>query len=96
MALGIDRDSEILAASFDERDPAVKRLIEDVILRAHAADRPVGICGQGPSNHPDFAEFLVQRGIDSLSLNPDSFLIIKKRIAAIEAERASAAEPPHA
>ena len=96
MALGIDRDNEILAASFDERDPAVKRLIEDVILRAHAADRPVGICGQGPSNHPDFAEFLVQRGIDSLSLNPDSFLIIKKRIAAIEAERASAAEPPHA
>ena len=96
MALGIDRDNEILAASFDERDPAVKRLIEDVILRAHAAYRPVGIRGQGPSNHPDFAEFLVQRGIDSLSLNPDSFLIIKKRIAAIEAARASAAEPPHA
>ena len=88
LTLGIDRDSVILAASFDERDPAVTRLIEDVIRRAHRAGRPVGICGQGPSDHPDFAEFLVHAGIDSLSLNPDSFLAIKKRIAAIEKESA--------
>lgn len=85
LTLGIDRDSDILAGAFDERDPAVKRLIADVIARAHAVGTPVGICGQGPSDHPDFAEFLVGLGIDSLSLNPDSFLTVKKRIAAIEA-----------
>lgn len=85
LVLGVDRDSEILARHFDERDPAVKRMIADVIVRAHAAGITVGICGQGPSNHPDFAQFLVQQGIDSISLNPDSVLRTLPVIA--EAER---------
>jgi pyruvate, water dikinase len=74
LTLGVDRDSEILAASFDERDPAVKKMIADVIARAHASGITVGLCGQGPSNYPDFAAFLVEQGIDSMSLNPDSVL----------------------
>ncbi|MCS5478914.1 phosphoenolpyruvate synthase [Corynebacterium sp. YIM 101645] len=74
LTLGVDRDSEILAASFDERDPAVTRMIADVIARAHASGITVGLCGQGPSNYPDFAAFLVGQGIDSMSLNPDSVL----------------------
>jgi pyruvate, water dikinase len=74
LVLGVDRDSEILARQFDERDPAVKAMIADVIRRAQAAGITVGLCGQGPSNHPDFAEFLVEAGIDSMSLNPDSVL----------------------
>lgn len=74
LTLGVDRDSEILAASFDERDPAVTRMIADVITRAHASGITVGLCGQGPSNYPDFAAFLVEQGIDSMSLNPDSVL----------------------
>lgn len=74
LVLGVDRDSAILARRFDERDPAVKAMIADVIRRAHDAGITVGICGQGPSNHPDFAAFLVGEGIDSVSLNPDSVL----------------------
>jgi pyruvate,water dikinase len=74
LVLGVDRDAEDLAGLFDERNEAVTSMIADVIRRAHGAGIKVGICGQGPSDHPDFAAFLVREGIDSLSLNPDSFL----------------------
>jgi pyruvate,water dikinase len=82
LALGIDRDSEILAPLFDERDPAVKRLIAMVVEAAHAKGRKVGICGQAPSDHPDFAEFLAGLGIDSISLTPDSLPGVARRLAA--------------
>jgi len=82
LALGIDRDSEILAPLFDERDPAVKRLIAMVVESAHRKGRKVGICGQAPSDHPDFAEFLAGLGIDSISLTPDSLPDVARRLAA--------------
>jgi pyruvate,water dikinase len=81
LALGIDRDSEVLAALFDERDPGVKRLIAMVVAAAHRAKRPVGICGQAPSDYPDFAEFLAGLGIDSISLNPDALLGVACRLS---------------
>lgn len=93
LTLGVDRDSALLSSLFDERDPAVTTMIREVIERAHAAGRPVGICGQAPSDHADFAEFLVACGIDSISLNPDSFLRTKQRIALAEAAQASAVRP---
>ena len=85
LVLGVDRDSGLLAALFDERDEAVKRMIAEVIAKARAAHVKIGICGQAPSNYPDFAAFLVAEGIDSISLNPDSFI---RTIGAIaEAEK---------
>ena len=72
LILGVDRDSEVVAHDFDERNPAVKKMISQVIKTAHSKGRKVGICGQAPSDYPDFATFLVQEGIDSISLNPDS------------------------
>jgi pyruvate,water dikinase len=90
LTLGVDRDSGSLAALFDERDPAVTTLIAEAIRKAHAAGIKIGICGQGPSDHPDFAEFLVREGIDSISLNPDSVLKTLPRIAAAEALLAKA------
>ncbi len=72
LALGIDRDSAIIAPLFDERDPAVKALLAMAIRACKDAGKYVGICGQGPSDHPDFARWLVDQGIDSLSLNPDT------------------------
>ncbi|WP_457652347.1 phosphoenolpyruvate synthase [Rhodocaloribacter sp.] len=84
LTLGIDRDSDRLAYLFDERNEAVKRLIADVIRRAHVVGRHVGICGQAPSDYPDFAAFLVEAGIDSMSLNPDSFVTTKTRVAEME------------
>jgi pyruvate,water dikinase len=84
LALGIDRDSSQLAEQFDERNETVKRLIRSVIRDAHKAGRKVGICGQGPSDYPDFAAFLVEEGIDSISLNPDSVIGVKKHIAKVE------------
>ncbi|UIJ46226.1 phosphoenolpyruvate synthase [Sphingomonas cannabina] len=92
LLLGIDRDSELLAPSFDARDPAVTRTIADFIRRAHACGAKVGICGQAPSDHPDFARFLVEHGIDSISLNPDSFVSTLRRLAEAEASVAEAAE----
>jgi len=86
LVLGVDRDSAELASLFDERDAAVKRMIVDVIERAHASGTKVGICGQAPSNYPDFAEFLVESGIDSISLNPDSFMATVQVVAAKERE----------
>ncbi|MCA3365762.1 MAG: phosphoenolpyruvate synthase [Roseomonas sp.] len=85
LVLGVDRDSAELATLFDERDAAVTRIIADVIRRAHACGVPVGICGEAPSNHPGFAEFLVEQGIDSISLNPDGFAAALRRIAEQEA-----------
>jgi len=85
LTLGVDRDSERLAELFDERDEAVKRMIADHIRRAHEADTPVGICGQAPSDYPEFAAFLVREGIDSISLNPDSVLSVLRRVAEVEA-----------
>jgi pyruvate,water dikinase len=81
LTLGIDRDSEILAPLFEERDPAVKRLIEQVVAAAHRKGRKVGICGQAPSDHADFAEFLADLGIDSISLVPDSLPAVARRLA---------------
>ncbi len=72
LTLGIDRDSEELSSLFDERDPSVKKLIVELIKVAHQKKRKVGICGQAPSDYPEFARFLVKEGIDSISLNPDS------------------------
>lgn len=85
LVLGIDRDSARLSELFDERNEAVKRMIAQVIATAHACGRSVGICGQAPSDYPEFAAFLVDAGIDSISLNPDSFIEMKKVVA--EAER---------
>ena len=84
LVLGVDRDAEDLAALFDERDEAVKSMISQAIEKAHAAGIKIGICGQGPSNYPDFAAFLVQEGIDSISLNPDSFLKTVSHISTAE------------
>jgi pyruvate,water dikinase len=81
LALGVDRDSELLAHLFDERDPGVKRLIAMVIEAAHRKGRTVGICGQAPSDFPDFAEYLAGLGIDSMSLNPDSLPGVAERLA---------------
>jgi pyruvate,water dikinase len=84
LTLGLDRDSEIVAHLFDERDPAVMRLIADVIRRARACGRKIGICGQAPSDYPEFARFLVRCGIDSISLNPDTVLKTTREIADAE------------
>lgn len=72
LTLGVDRDSELLAHVFDEQDPGVKRLIEMVVATAHSKGRKVGICGQAPSDHPEFADFLATIGIDSISVTPDA------------------------
>ena len=72
LTLGLDRDSGIVAGEFDERDPAVKAMLHMAIAACRRANKYVGICGQGPSDHPDFARWLVDEGIESLSLNPDS------------------------
>jgi pyruvate,water dikinase len=74
LTLGLDRDSgmELLAIDFDERDPAVEFMVERSIVACRKQDKYVGICGQGPSDHPDFARWLVEKGITSISLNPDS------------------------
>ena len=82
LALGIDRDSELLAHLFDERDLGVKRLIQMVIAAAHKKGRRVGICGQAPSDYPEFAEYLAGIGIDSISLNPDSLAKVAMQLAA--------------
>lgn len=90
LLLGVDRDSALLAPLFDERNEAVTRTIADVIRRAHACGIKVGICGQAPSDHPDFAAFLVEQGIDSISLNPDSFVSTLLHVAKAESAAAGA------
>ncbi|HKJ56123.1 MAG TPA: phosphoenolpyruvate synthase, partial [Nitriliruptoraceae bacterium] len=89
LVLGVDRDSGELQDLFDERNPAVKAAITMVVEAAKRTGTKVGICGQGPSDHPDFAEFLVGLGIDSLSLNPDAVVPTRRRIAELERAAAS-------
>ena len=81
LTLGLDRDSAIVAGLFDERDPAVKKLLSMAISAARAKGKYIGICGQGPSDHPDLAEWLMQQGIESLSLNPDTVVDTWLRLA---------------
>ena len=86
LILGVDRDSEIVAHVFDERNPAVTSMIANVIQKAKANGRKIGICGQAPSDYPEFAQFLVEQGIDSISLNPDSLLKTTLKIVEVEAK----------
>jgi pyruvate,water dikinase len=83
LTLGLDRDSglELLAADFDERDPAVKAMLSRAIQACVKQGKYVGICGQGPSDHPDFAAWLVEQGITSISLNPDSVIATWQKLA---------------
>jgi pyruvate,water dikinase len=85
----VDRDSRTLAHLFNEEDPAVKKLIANVIIAAHRKGAHVGICGQAPSDRPAFARFLVESGIDSISVTPDCFLSVKTNVAAAEYETRS-------
>ncbi len=89
LVLGVDRDSSDLAHLFDECNEAVVRTIRMLIETAHAAGRKVGICGQAPSDHPGFADLLVEMGIDSISLIPDSIVGVKRRVAEVEARIAT-------
>jgi pyruvate, water dikinase len=82
LTLGLDRDSGLVAAAFDERDPAVKRLISMAIAACLEQGKYVGICGQGPSDHPDLAEWLLDQGIETISLNPDTVVDTWLRLAA--------------
>jgi pyruvate,water dikinase len=86
LVLGVDRDSEIVAPIFDERNDAVKKMIAEVIAVCRAKKRKIGICGQAPSDYPDFAQFLVEHGINSISLNPDT--VLKTTRAILEKEKA--------
>ena len=86
LTLGLDRDSALVADLFDERHPSVKAMIALAIQTAKRCGRKVGICGQAPSDHPEFAEFLVSEGIDSISLNPDAVIKTRINVAAIEAK----------
>lgn len=91
LTLGLDRDSELVAHIYDERNEAVKRLVRHVIGVARRKGRKIGICGQAPSDFPEFAEFLVECGIDSISLNPDT--VIKTRLLIAEKERELSLSP---
>ncbi len=82
LTLGLDRDSALVAGAFDERDAAVKALLHMAIQACHKQEKYIGICGQGPSDHPDLAQWLLDEGIDSLSLNPDSVIATWQRLAA--------------
>jgi pyruvate, water dikinase len=86
LTLGIDRDSSLVAKLFDERSEGVKRMIKMAIQAAKLKNRKIGICGQAPSDYPEFAKFLVEQGIDSISLNPDSVLKTILAIAQVESE----------
>jgi pyruvate,water dikinase len=85
LTLGLDRDSALVAELFDERHPAVKAMIRLAIQTAKRCGRKIGICGQAPSDYPDFARFLVEEGIDSISLNPDAVIATRLEVARIEA-----------
>jgi pyruvate,water dikinase len=84
LTLGVDRDSEILASSFDERDEAVKKIVSMAVQGAKRNNKHSGLCGQAPSDFPEFAEFLVREGIDSISLNPDSVMKIGLKVLEVE------------
>jgi pyruvate,water dikinase len=85
LVLGVDRDSEIVAFDFDERDPGVREMIRLAIAGCKRNGKHSGICGQAPSDYPEVTEFLVEEGIDSISLNPDSVIGVTRRILEIEA-----------
>jgi pyruvate,water dikinase len=84
LTLGLDRDSALVAQIFDERSKAVKRMVRMAIADAKEKGRKIGICGQAPSDYPEFAKFLVEQGIDSISLNPDSVLKTILMVADVE------------
>ena len=86
LVLGVDRDSNILSTLFDERDGAVVTAIAELLSKAKKSHTHTGICGQAPSDHPDFARFLVKNGIESISVSPDSFLAVKRVIAKAESD----------
>ena len=92
LVLGVGRDSAELRDLFDERHEAVKRAISDLITAAHREKTKVGICGQAPSDYPEFAAFLVRQGIDSISLNPDSVVNVKRHVGEVEERRFRGAE----
>jgi pyruvate,water dikinase len=81
LALGLDRDSGLVADRFDERDPAVKAMLAMAIRACRKQGKYVGICGQGPSDHPDLARWLMEQGIESLSLNPDTVVATWQKLA---------------
>ena len=91
LTLGLDRDSAIVAGQFDERDPAVKAMLSMAIQACRRAGKYVGICGQGPSDHPDLAEWLMDQGIDAISLNPDTVIETWMFLAKHAAKQAAAA-----
>jgi pyruvate,water dikinase len=84
LVLGVDRDSALLAHDFDERDPGVMKMISMAIRGARRNQRHIGLCGQAPSDYPEFAEFLVKEGINSISLNPDSVMANTLKVIEIE------------
>lgn len=84
LILGVDRDSALVSHIYNERDKSVKEMISRVIKVAHKLNKKIGICGQAPSDYPEFAEFLVKEGIDSISLNPDTIISTRQRIAYVE------------
>ena len=86
LTLGVDGDSPLLSHLFDEGDPSVMKMIRTVIRDAHSAGAKVGLCGQAPSDRPAFAKFLVEAGIDSVSVTPDSFIEVKKHIGEAETQ----------
>ncbi|MDB9494062.1 phosphoenolpyruvate synthase [Spirulina major CS-329] len=88
LTLGLDRDSSLVAHLFDERNEGVKRMVKEAIATAKATGRKIGICGQAPSDYPEFAQFLVELGIDSISLNPDSVLKTMLMVAEVEKTQA--------
>jgi pyruvate,water dikinase len=94
LTLGVDRDSAELAPLFNERNDAVKWMVREVIERAHRAGAKVGLCGEAPSAHPEYARFLVECGIDSMSVSPDSFIAVKRHVAQAEASRDPSDAPP--
>ncbi|MFC1894061.1 putative PEP-binding protein, partial [Chloroflexota bacterium] len=84
LVLGVDRDSALVAHDFDERDPGVMKMISMAIQGARRNHRHIGLCGQAPSDYPEFAEFLVKEGINSMSLNPDSIMKVTLELVDIE------------
>jgi pyruvate,water dikinase len=87
LTLGVDRDSAIVAESFDERDPGMLKMLKLAVEGAKRNGRHSGICGQAPSDHPEIAKYLVELGIDSISLTPDTVLRTMRALAEIEAKR---------
>jgi pyruvate,water dikinase len=93
LTLGVDRDSQIVAFDFDERDDGVKALVRQTVEGAHRNGRHVGLCGQAPSDYPDFAQYLVELGIDSISLAPDTLLATTRGVLALEQQLGRAPRP---